>query len=131
MMNPFSEDEAENFLQSLKLCKYEAGVYLTLLKKGPQDYKGLVELSEVPYGKVYSTCNSLAEKGWIGEIDQRPKIFYAVDPETPLKEHLMRVKKRVNELEESLKRLTPQLKTLYDQSHRRLPEQLTSEIPVD
>ncbi len=115
MAKPFSEGEIRNFLRSLKLCKYETEVYLTLLKYGPQDYKGLTELSGVPYGKIYRTLNVLAKKGWVGNLDQRPRIFYAVDPEEPLKNHLVRMKKQMNDLEESFQRIIPQLKALYNQ----------------
>ena len=115
MVKPFSEGEIRNFLRSLKLCKYETEAYLTLLKYGPQDYKGLTELSGVPYGKIYCTLNVLAIKEWVGNLDQRPRIFYALDPEKPLKNHLVRMKKQVNDFEESFQRIIPQLKALYNQ----------------
>ena len=117
MTTLLSDEKIENFLRNFKLGKYETEAYLTLLKHGPQDYKGLTESSGVPYGKIYYTLNVLAKKGWVGNLDQRPRIFYAVDPEKPLKNHLGRIKKQVNNLEESFHRMIPQLKTLYKQSH--------------
>ena len=41
MVEPSTDDEIENILNNLGLCKYEARAYLTLLKHGPQNYKGL------------------------------------------------------------------------------------------
>ena len=35
------EDEVENLLHDLELCKYERKAYLTLLKHGLQNYKSL------------------------------------------------------------------------------------------
>jgi len=117
MVEPSPDDEIENLLNNLGLCKYEARAYLTLLKHGPQNYKGLTELSGIPYGRIYCTMKSLTKKGWIKTLDQRPKIFYAVDPETPLRKHLMEVREQVANLEKAILRVSPKLKTLYNQSH--------------
>ena len=93
MTQPLNEDETKNILHRLKLGKYETEVYLTLLKHGPQDYKGLIKRSGVPYGKIYYTLNDLTKKGWVENRDQKPKIFYATDPEGPLIHHLIKRKK--------------------------------------
>jgi len=117
MVEPSTDDEIENLLNNLGLCKYEARAYLTLLKHGPQNYKSLTELSGIPYGRIYCTMGSLAEKGWIKTLDQRPKIFYAADPEMPLMNHLMEMKEQVASLEKTIRRVSLKLKTLYNQSH--------------
>jgi len=116
MIQPLSEEEIKDSLHSLKLSKYETKVYLTLLKHGPQDYKGLIKRSGVPYGKIYYTLNSLTKKGWVENLDRKPKIFYAEDPEGPLIDCLSRIKKEMNDLERLILRITPQLKTLYNNS---------------
>ena len=114
MTQPLNEDDIKNILHSLKLGKYETEVYLTLLKHGPQDYKALIKRSSVPYGKIYYTLNDLTKKGWVENREHKPKIFYAVDPEGPLINHLIRIKKEMNEIERSVLRIMPQLKTGYN-----------------
>ena len=114
MAQPSNDDEVKNTLRSLKLGKYETEVYLTLLKYGPQDYKGLIKRSGVPYGKIYYTLNGLTKKGWVENRDQKPKIFYAVDPEGPLIKHLIRIKEEMNAIERSILQITLHLKTLYN-----------------
>ena len=87
-----SFNEIENFLFSLKLNKYEAKTYLTLLKYGPQDLKKLNKLSGIGHRKIYSTLKSLAEKGWVASLEKKPKTFTAKYPETPLKKYLKSLK---------------------------------------
>lgn len=111
------EDEVENLLHNLRLGLYETRAYLTLLNHGPQNYKGLIKLSDVPYGRIYCTMRSLAKKGWVKTRDKRPRIFYAVDPETPLRNYLMEMKEQVASLEKAIIRVSPKLKTLYNQFH--------------
>lgn len=113
-----SDDEIKDTLRRLKLGKYEMEVYLTLLKHGPQDYKELIKRSGVPYGKIYYTLNGLTKKGWVKNRDQKPKIFYAADPEGPLIHHLLRIKKEMNTIERSILRITLQLKTLYNNNNK-------------
>jgi sugar-specific transcriptional regulator TrmB len=120
MAKTSSEEEVVNFLNSLELGKYEAEAYLALIKHGPQNYKGLIELSGVPYGKIYSTLKTLDNKGWVKTTDQRPKIFYAVDPEIPLRNGINKIRNIVYDLEESFQRITPRLKTLYNHSHKKV-----------
>lgn len=122
MVEPHSEAEIENLLLNLRLCKYEVRAYLTLLRHGPQNYKGLIKHSGIPYGRIYCTMRSLAEKGWIRTLDQRPRIFYAADPEIPLRNHLIRMKEQVASLEKAIRRASPKLKTLYNQSHSEKKE---------
>jgi len=117
MSQPFSEDDIRTFLRSLKLGKYETEAYLTLVKHGPQDYKGLIKLSHIPYGKIYYTLNILMKKGWVKSRDQTPRIFSALNPEEPLMSYLLDIKKQLKDLENSVLRILPQIKTLYNRSH--------------
>jgi sugar-specific transcriptional regulator TrmB len=109
MSNPLSEDEVKNFLYGLELTKYETEVYLTILKYGPQNYKEIIKRSGVPYGKIYYTLTSLTKKGWIQSINKRPRIFHITDPEEVLQNHLARIKKQINDLEELFRKVIPQL----------------------
>lgn len=106
------EEGVKTFLQKIGLRKYEIQAYLTLIKHGPQEYTGLIKLSGVPYGKIYATLDILAQKGWVNASEDRPKIFYPVDPERALKNHLERIRKTIRELEEAYTRISPQFRAL-------------------
>jgi len=69
-----NEEGVKSFLQKIGLCKYEIQAYLPLVKHGPQEYTGLIELSGVPYGKIYATLGTLGQKGWVEASKGRPKI---------------------------------------------------------
>jgi len=111
------ENEIEDLLHDLGLCKYERKAYLTLLKHGPQNYKSLSDLSDVPYGKIYSVMERLAEKGWTKSLNQRPKIFYATDPEEHMYNRLLEMKKEMASLENTIQRVSAKLKGLYHHSN--------------
>ena len=110
-------DKIEDLLHNLGLCKYERKAYLTLLKHGPQNYKSLSNISDVPYGRIYSVMESLAKKGWTKSLNQRPKIFYATDPEKQMNNRLLEMKKEIVSLEKTIQRISAKLKILYHHSN--------------
>jgi len=107
-----NEEDVKTFLQKIGFRKYEIQAYLALIKNGPQEYTGLIKLSGVPYGKIYTTMGALAQKGWAKSSKDRPKIFYPVDPERALKNHLERIRKTIREQEEAYTRISPRLRTV-------------------
>lgn len=72
-------------LRSLGLTKYEADVYLTLLRLGSADASLISSTSGVPLGRMYSILNELLEKRIIHSQETRPRKFVAVDPSTSIK----------------------------------------------
>lgn len=125
------DNEIEDLLHDLGLCKYERKAYLTLLKHGPQNYKSLSDLSDVPYGRIYSTMENLAKKGWTKSLNQRPKIYYATDPEKQMKNRLTEMKEEMVSLEEIVQRVSTQLKALYHHSNHPSEAPHTEEAPPD
>jgi sugar-specific transcriptional regulator TrmB len=75
-------------LRSFGLNKYEAGVYLTLLRIGSVEANVIATTSGVPIGRIYSILSSLQEKRIIHAQETRPRKFAAVEPSTALK-HLL------------------------------------------
>jgi sugar-specific transcriptional regulator TrmB len=75
-------------LRSLGLNKYEADVYLTLLRIGSVDANVIASTSGVPIGRIYNILSSLQEKKIIHAQETRPRKFAAVEPSTALK-HLL------------------------------------------
>ncbi|MFH0904013.1 MAG: helix-turn-helix domain-containing protein [Methanobacteriota archaeon] len=72
-------------LRSFGLTKYEADVYLTLLRLGYADANLISSTSGVPLGRMYSILNDLLEKRIIHSQETRPRKFVAVDPSTSIK----------------------------------------------
>ncbi|MDO8726645.1 MAG: helix-turn-helix domain-containing protein [Candidatus Methanoperedens sp.] len=72
-------------LRSFGLTKYEADVYLTLLRLGSADANLISSTSGVPLGRMYSILNELLEKRVIHSQETRPRKFIAVDPSTSIK----------------------------------------------
>jgi sugar-specific transcriptional regulator TrmB len=72
-------------LRSFGLTKYEADVYLTLLRLGSADASLISSTSGVPLGRMYSILNDLLEKKIIHSQETRPRKFVAVDPSTSIK----------------------------------------------
>ncbi len=72
-------------LRSFGLTKYEAGVYLTLLRLGSADANLISSTSGVPLGRMYSILHDLLEKRLIHSQETRPRKFVAVDPSTSIK----------------------------------------------
>jgi len=72
-------------LRSFGLTKYEADVYLALLRLGSADAHLISSTSGVPLGRMYSILNDLLEKRIIHSQETRPRKFVAVDPSTSIK----------------------------------------------
>ena len=72
-------------LRSFGLTKYEADVYLTLLRLGSADAHLISSTSGVPLGRMYSILNELLDKKIIHSQETRPRKFVAVDPSTSIK----------------------------------------------
>jgi sugar-specific transcriptional regulator TrmB len=72
-------------LKSFGVTKYEADVYLSLIRLGSADANTIASASGVPLGRMYSTLNALHEKKIIRLQETRPRKFAPVEPGTALK----------------------------------------------
>ncbi|MDO9097972.1 MAG: helix-turn-helix domain-containing protein [Candidatus Methanoperedens sp.] len=72
-------------LRTLGLTKYEADIYLSLMRLGSADASVIASVSGVPLGRMYSILNALHEKKIIRLQETRPRKYAAVEPETALK----------------------------------------------
>jgi sugar-specific transcriptional regulator TrmB len=68
-------------LKSLGLTKYEALVYIALLKVSSASASGIHEISGVPRASVYTVIDQLLEKGLVSVSQSAPKRFAAFPPE--------------------------------------------------
>ncbi len=103
-----------DILRKLGLTTNEIRVYLALLEVGRSTTGPLVKKSGVPSSKIYSTLDSLVERGVVGfVIEGKMKKFNANRPETlahliELKEHELETTK------EEFQSLLPSLKSDFE-----------------
>ncbi len=71
-------------LKNLGLTKYEAVVYLVLLKLGKATVGEICKESNTPRPRVYDTLESLERKGFVIRQAEKPVTYSAVPPEIAL-----------------------------------------------
>ncbi len=82
-MKPGTENQAHlvEALKSLGLTKYEALVYIALLRVPSATASGIHESSSVPRASVYPVLDQLLGKGLVSVSLSSPKMFAAVPPD--------------------------------------------------
>src|SRR6195256_5551790 len=77
-------------LQQLGLNAYEARSYLVLM--GHPQFKALelAARAHVPRQKIYEVLDSLVEKGFAQVVQERTKLFSAIDPSLAIPGYLAR-----------------------------------------
>lgn len=106
----------ETFLENLGLTKLEAKLYLVLLKIGESKIGPLIKESSIASSKIYSILNKLEKKGLISyKLIQKTKYFKATEP-SQLKILLEEQKNEIVLKEKKLKKLLPELNSLYVKS---------------
>ncbi len=106
-------------LQHLGLNAYESRSYLVLLGHSRFKALELAARSHVPRQKIYEVLDSLVEKGFAQVVQERTKLFSAVEPSLAIPAYLAR-KRQVLEHEltdqsRSAQNLTDDLKNLYSE----------------
>lgn len=76
-----SESEAVDALERLGLTSYEAGVFIALQKLGSGTAREIARCSDVPRSQVYTTAESLEDRGLIEEQHATPIEYRAVAPD--------------------------------------------------
>ncbi|OYT61203.1 MAG: hypothetical protein B6U69_04040 [Thermofilum sp. ex4484_15] len=106
-----------NVLKLIGLGKWEAKVYLTLVRQGPLKAMELARRSSVPPSRIYSVLKKLEEEGWvIAERNSRPATFKAKPPLEVWKEVSVKVRELLN-----LSDFLRSLQEAYEISHRSAP----------
>jgi sugar-specific transcriptional regulator TrmB len=93
MKPDFAEVEYQRFwrgLQQLGLNAYEARTYLVLLGHSRFKALELAPRSHVPRQKIYEVLDSLVEKGFAQVVQDRTKLFSAVEPNLAIPAYLAR-----------------------------------------
>ena len=95
-------------LQQLGLNAYEARTYLVLLGHARFKALELAPRARVPRQKIYEVLDSLVERGFARVVQDRTKLFSAVEPNLAIPSWLAR-KRQYREPAASMNRLPPHL----------------------
>jgi hypothetical protein len=118
----FADQDYQRFwrrLQQLGLNAYEARSYLVLL--GHPQFKALelAARAHVPRQKVYEILDSLVEKGFAQVVQERTKLFSAVEPAMAIPSYLLRRKQslehEIAEQSQAAEGLIEELKGVYSE----------------
>src|SRR5258708_6332407 len=113
-MTELGDTDYERFwrrLQQLGLNAYEARSYLVLV--GHPRFKALelASRAHVPRQKIYEVLDSLVEKGFAQVVQEKTKLFFAVEPSLAVRSYLAR---RAQLLQQELKDQGREAKELVD-----------------
>ena len=101
----------ESVLEEIGLTKNEIKIYLALLELGSTTTGPLIKKTKIHTSKVYDGLDRLADKGLVSHIlEANIKHFKAVNPER-LIEFLHDKKKKLDQQEDEIKSIIPQLKS--------------------
>lgn len=107
-------------LEKIGLTKTQIKVYLALSKLGQSTTTNIIKESQVPTSKVYSTLEKLIQKGLASYvIKSNKKHFSATSPEN-LKEILKEKKEKLQEQEQDISKLIPELKKLQSKKDDKI-----------
>ena len=106
-------------LQQLGLNAYESRSYLVLLGHARFKALELAARSHVPRQKIYEVLDSLVEKGFAQVVQEKTKLFSAVEPSLAIPSYLAR-KRQVLEQEltdqsRAANAIVDDLKTVYSE----------------
>ncbi|MBY0503215.1 MAG: TrmB family transcriptional regulator [Bryobacteraceae bacterium] len=121
-MKELSEQEYQRFwrrVQQIGLNAYEARSYLVLV--GHPRFKALelAARAHVPRQKIYEVLDSLVEKGFAQVIQEKTKLFSAIEPEVAISHYLAR---RTRMLERELAEQSKLALGLVDDLHAAYSE---------
>jgi len=101
----------ESILEEIGLTKNEIKIYLSLLELGSTSTGAIIKKTGIHTSKVYDGLERLSNKGLVSHIVQsNTKYFKAVNPER-LIEFLHDKKKQIDQQEDEIKSIIPQLKS--------------------
>jgi len=89
-------------LKSLGLTKYEALVYIALLKVASATASEIHEISGVPRASVYTVIDQLLEKGLVSVSQSAPKRFAAYSPDDAISKLMDHIEKDAKYARDSL-----------------------------
>jgi len=96
-------------LRRIGLTEYEAKSYLALLTYGSMSGRAVADKSGVPPTRVFDALKSLAKKGFVSIISEKPMTFQAIESEIAVKGFL---NEKINNLQNIEKTVIESLKNV-------------------
>ena len=106
--------EAIELLKEFELNTYEARCYLALLELESATAPEVAKASGVPPQRVYDSLSSLVKKGFIQEVNSKPKLFVPL----PVRDALLN---RIYQLKVEFERREKFLRGLIEEVEKRVP----------
>jgi len=91
-----------SLLRDLGLSEYEARTLYALFRLGEGDAKTISEHAEVPRTKVYEILENFVQRGYVTELDTRPRRYAVSDPLRVLRLMVREKKESVERLEKRI-----------------------------
>jgi len=113
--------EVVELLKEFGLNTYEARCYLALLELEGATAPEVSKASGVPPQRVYDSLSSLVEKGFIQEVNGKPKLFVPL----PVREALLN---RIYQLKVEFERREKFLRGLIEEIEKRVPQPVKREV---
>lgn len=107
--------EVIELLKEFGLNTYEARCYLALLELESSTAPEVAKASGVPPQRVYDSLSSLIEKGFIQEVNGKPKLFVPL----PVRDALLN---RIYQLKVEFERREKFLRGLIEEIEKRVPQ---------
>ncbi len=102
-------------LEELGLSKYEAGAYLTLIRRGSLAASEIAYYANLPRTKVYPTLKKLEKKRLSTISQQKPLICNAISPKEAFNEIVKLYERRLK----NMKKIIDKLQRINDEGGRR------------
>lgn len=96
-----------------------AAVYTTLLRLGPSSVRKLAEESGLNRGSTYDALKWLQKEGLVNFYHQATKQYFVAENPDKLQSLVQKRSQEWQEMGQHLKRLVPELKSLYDHGGQR------------
>ena len=109
----------EKYLQDIGLNDKESSVYLSLLKVDNDSVINLSKKTKINRTSIYPILDSLSKKGLVTEVKVDKKTHYQAESPERLETYIQRQRILLEEQEQKLKDIIPQMKTIARESGER------------
>ena len=106
-------------LKNFGLNEKEIAVYLALLKIGSAPVRGIAAQSEINRTTVHDILNKLIDEGLVSFVDKEKHRYFTSEPPEHLLHSLKVRQQKIKHIEDDIKDILPELKSLYEKSEDR------------
>lgn len=106
-------------LKNFGLNEKEIAVYLALLKLGSAPVRRIAEQAEINRTTVHDILNKLIDQGLVSFVDKEKHRYFTSEPPEHLLHSLKVRQQKIKGVEDDIKDILPELKSLYEKSESR------------